>query len=961
MNRNFTKATIVGLTALAGVGSAMAQFELPPDGLPEYCWVAANPLYGSPPVIWEFDWDDLFGVVIGVNGTVTYDTGCYNPAFTQTLKGRIGFWGGRTGSVQDIAYGGSPIDDWLGITFGSYFGVAGNKGYAKTIRNDGTNDTRTLFGQNIDTAYYGASDRYWVVEGTNDNIRIHLRGDVMGDTARLEWTLTNQGASASIGLDFGNTIDFFSPYIGAFVPCSFIEVPGYRPLLTDHRFARQPNLASIPRQNAMPPYANFGITQSLAYGIQVPTMANSSIPDQTPVDILDIGKSGFLLGLQTADDTPMPPYTANGVILEDTSITQAAFVQRWLPQTVNQNDSRVITAYYKTTWGVSDYAKPYSAVVDAPKVVAVQNNDPNVFNPNPMTIRVFVDNTRGFASVEKPIPLNDVRITLNLPQGMTDANNPTSNRIVRTIDVVPPVTAKNPLDPFLDKEHHDLNYADFPVRVDPTLYGLQSYTVTIAPNPGPVKTLVGSINVASQPKLLIRDSANLVTAPWNFTDGSWATILGTGSDPLVINRDFQTFEWDAAQQAYVIQTSPKRGFGNWIISTRDVGFTTLGGNPRTPPDLANGAPLIVLKPGWNLIANPYNYSIPISQIVGVTATDPTESQTFADLANQNIIGSTLSYWDQNTQSYKFTGSFTDLLIPNRGYWLYVNSSQDVTLSFGPVYQAFIPPGTGGIEKAKRVAQRTITRPSAFSTPHKWWVNLTVRTNKVLDKENFIGVAKNVADVPGSLVAKPPVAPVGSAVSAAVVQSNGQRNLLLAQSLRPDATSNTWNWQVFTRSAGSATIAWPNVDKVPTTVNLTLVDIAANKSMNMRQVSSYTFNGQANSAHQFRIVASTTPVYTGPVITSLTAERSGIGRTAPFTIKYQLGTTASTTIRVLNSSGQEMRIVAQNRQDAAGSNTASWDLHDAAGRTVKAGVYTIQVTSTATGRNPEVKTTTVFVY
>ncbi|AIE84628.1 hypothetical protein OP10G_1260 [Fimbriimonas ginsengisoli Gsoil 348] len=910
----------------------------------------------------QLDWNDLFGTFLGVQGTVGYSKFCFPPnGITINVAGRVGFMYGKLGSVQDTAYGGDPIDDWLGLTMGMYDGVGGNWGYAKSVRQEGTAaPTRTLFGQNaIDTTYYGASDRYFVGESTNDNIRISLRVDIKGDTSRLTWTMTNTGPQANIGLEFGQWVEMLAPSLGDFIGTTFVEVPGFRPLHTDHRFRRDPNLnATSPHENPMPPYANFGMTQSLAYGLKVPTMADPSIPDQTPVDILDIGKAGFLLGIETGNSTPMPAaYSTPSPILEDTSIfPDVGYVQRWLPQLTNQNEQRIITAYYRSTWGVSDYAKPYAVTVDTPKVVAVNDNDPQVFNPNPMVIRVYVDNVNGFANEAKPIPLNDVRITLNLPQGMTDVDNPTSNRIVKFIDTVnppPPRDLNN-----LPKEiaHHTLGFVDFQVNVDPTLYGKQSYTVTVEPQPGPKKTITGTIDVASQPRLLIRDAANLVTAPWQFTDTTWSTILGTGPNPLQINRDYQAFEWDANQQAYVLQTGPKRGFGNWLISTQDVGFKQLGGNPRTPSDLgsANGAPLIVLHSGWNLIANPYNYSIPVSQLVGVTATDPTDAHTFADLAGQNVIGSTLSFWDPNTQSYKFTQDFTDLLIPNRGYWLFVNTPQDVTISFGPVFTAFIPVGTGGITGAMKVhGAATIAAPTA-----KWKVNLAVRSGKVLDDQNYIGVVTNPADTVRARIQKPPVAPTPTAVSAAIVTLNGTKSLLLAQSLVPDASHNQWAWQVYTKSAGSTTISWPNANQAPASIQLMLTDLTTNQTIDMRKQSSYTFTSKAQSNRQFKITADSTQAV-GPVLSSLTATRTGSGTTAGFNIQYQLGADATTSVRILQS-GREVYVVGSRAAQTAGTHSVLWNGRDAANRRVKPGLYTIEVSATAPGRTTEIKTTSVFV-
>ncbi|MGV3614335.1 MAG: hypothetical protein ACO1SV_03275 [Fimbriimonas sp.] len=877
------------------------------------------------------------------------------------MAGRIGFAIGRVGSIQDIAVEGQPIDDDLQLQSGMPF-IGGNWGYAKIVRqNDAGELNFTNFGSddNVDGYFTGASDRYSVVIDSIDNEwEVELRADLIGDAARLRWQIQNlSDESSRLGLWFGQWVVGMGPTTQSQLGqgMHYVRVPGRRPLQVDTRFARNPSSGVFPIENPMPDKIDFGLTQSWAYGLQVinlPTEgANSALNDQTPVDGLDVGDAGVfrspsLLGPMFAGNgRPMSPtysrlwpdvfFTApaNSIIPDG-----SGYIQKWDPQPVGDGDDpnrfRTIVAYYKSTTGTSDYAKPYSAVIDAPRTVGVLDNNPNQFNPAVSTVRVYIDNTRGFSTVGEPITLNDVRITLKLPTGMSDANNPASREITKFIDRVEPNNAQNidPSDP--------IEFVDFQVRINPETFGTQFYTVEIQPQPGASKTITGSINVASQPRLGIvgplqtggQPVANLVTAPWQFTNSTWATILGGGPDPLQQDVDYQAFAWDAQKQEYVVQTSPQRGIGTWIISNKNVGSKQLGGNPRTPNDLATGAPLIALRSGWNLIANPYNYPIELGQIVGVTDADPTDAQTFEELAAQGIISSSLAYWDQVTQSYKFTVGFSDEMLPNRGYWIFVSTTQDVTLSYPPVFTPFVPSGSGGIENAAG-----------------WRLNLTARSAQgISDNQNVVGIAANQEQALKTRIMEPPVAPVKGAVSAAIVEGN----MRLARSLRPKTSRMEWRYEVTPRENGTVTVGWPDASQLPSNLRVQIVDASTGTTYDPKKVKSVAFFGRANRTQAFRVIAenSVAPA----VLSSATASST----TSSAAIRYTLGESARTSVRILQN-GRPVVNLTTGRSDVPGSKMVSWNLRDTTGRRVRPGVFVAEITATANGKT-EMKTASFLV-
>jgi len=392
MIRNLTKALLLFATLGSIVASACAQGNpqpLPPPTTNNqdwviYCW---NPLVTKDPYStdWGAEWqyDSLFGAVQGVSGTVTFDT-CFPTVVTLPMAGRLGFFVGVDtaqtlpngqpnpdyligGSIQDNL-AGTPVDDGLGLTWGSYTGVSGNFSIAKLMVGSTTSTTVTsaYFGSAaIDTAYFGASDRYFVCESTMLNFRVSCRVDVIGDAARVQWTLTNTQTTVAptVGLWFGQWVYMFGPQ--GIHSADYVTAPGLVPMNVDSSFAAIPNTAASPPQLALPPYVDYGMYQSWAYGLQIVLQPTPQIPDQTPCDSIDIGKNGFLLGSMTASDGAMPDVLLPDTYFDYEGSGEDAYIQKWNPAAVGESGSgtsatRTIVAYYRSTWSTSDYAKPYS-------------------------------------------------------------------------------------------------------------------------------------------------------------------------------------------------------------------------------------------------------------------------------------------------------------------------------------------------------------------------------------------------------------------------------------------------------------------------------------------------------------------------------------------------------------------------------------------------------------------------
>ncbi len=883
-----------------------------------------NPRFSIPFIAYEVE-SPVFAASMGITGTVDYNSGiemppgCFAAHLSGNVRGRIGFGAGTSGTIH------SPLDDNMGLTWGFHpggtfdgiTGVCGTSAYA-IITED---TTTTLFGGNaFQTAFVGLSDTYFLARTTNGNVRIECRIDLVADSARVNWSLTNiDTKSHNIGLGFGSTVALFSETAGEIHGSgpdtsagTYVTVPGIKPPRTERRWTRALDPSGYPGS------VNFGWSQADGVGLQVmnsqdpaTTDPNDPSQSQTPTDGFVLGNALFLIGwVSGTDPTAFNNFIFQEPISDVGFAGRDAYIQTWNPQAVAAGGLRTINAFYRSTWGDSLYARPYSIVADTPKVVNLDQNDANQFAQNPFPIRVWVDNNRGFSSIDTEIPLQNVRVQLLLPDGFT-AVGP-SIKTITNIDA------------------RKQGFVDFMVQVDSFAAGELSYQVKVSPTPGPEKTLTGSIQVIAQPKLILRNDANLITSPWKFDSATWETILGLAPD-----LDYQAFVWDPVQKGYIISTGPDRGHGTWIISKVPTTNLTLGSNPKAPtdfkplPDGSGGAPLISLKNGWNLIGNPYHVSFQLGQLVGASNTNPNQSYTYVDMVKQGLISGSLAYWDTGTQNYGFIQKTTDRVEPQRGYWIYVPSSQDVVIRFPPIYQVNV---RSVPETAKPWQQ----------TENQWRLQITAHSPTSADDQNYVGLASSAANAKILRVYKPPMAPVKNGLSLAIDQAVDGTQTRMAQSLSEVKGRQEFKLKVDSREAGAVTVTWPNLSTIPKNVRVKLVDVSTGETRDLRKVSGYTFQAEANLTREFKIQIEPGTVSKAIIgMVNVLPSGKGTGMTS-IRLNYTLGADATTTVRILGPTGKEIMVLGSGRADKAGQNEVVWNLRDQANRAVAPGTYRAEI-------------------
>ena len=931
---------LAGCAALALAATVGAQ--VPPGWFEECRDLTGDP----PPPQYSADYNayyisnGVFAAQLGVTGTSTWGNSeglCapyFSPQRILDASGRLGFSYGAVGSIQ------SPFDDGLALTMGAPSDPVGDFCFARFTLDTNDPGTSVLFGDDgLTLAFVGASKRYFKCAWTDgENVEVLLTVRTLGDASVLWWEVTNlTEAARPIGMHFGvwgaqhtgsfqpdtqtgsniafavQAFNFGTPKFTAEGYSGWLTAPTVHPVRTEYLLRRT--------SAKFPEYVEFLHGQTHNVGMRLTNLPGASMQKlyvdpisgtfkgANSVDMMNLG-GDYNIHLRD-NNISFPVFedpNPNGVLEKsDVLNVNKSVVQQFPVQMVGAGAQRAIVHVIKSNWGVSDYNDPYTAVVDAPQLV---NHDPSGqdgLSPNPMTIRAYVDNQ--FAKLDQPVTLQNTRFFITLPPGLSLVAGEPSEKVVPTI--LP----------------NALGFVEWQVESDGNTFGELPVTITFDPTPGPVKNLTTVITVAATPRMRIAADAQMVTFPYDFTDNSLGAVLG-----LAPEIDFTAYKWDPGQAAYIPASTANRGEGIWIVPTVDEGYVDLNGASR-PADTPTGGLLYTMHRGWNMIGNPYNYPVPLSDLVAVVDDAPQDSFTWSELVALGFVSSALAHWDRGTSgdgpgSYKFTTSQTSKMEPQKAYWIFVNTFLPIRLAWQPVL-------ISGLSDSGRAD------PSPWTQTEKQWrLQLSARTSNGADIENYIGYVSDSSKLESSKIPEPPQginAPVDMMIEG---ELNGQLTRL-AQAVTNKKTRTEFRVHVNNAAEGDVTVTWPNLPSLPRNVRAKITDVATGEVRDLRSVSGYTYFMSQQGTREF-VVSIEQSGSSRPVIGNVVVSQTRGISNAPMTISYALSADALVSVRVLSGSGKEVFTVSRGRADNAGENQVTWNLRDNANRAVAPGAYRVEI-------------------
>ncbi len=364
---------------------------------------------------------------------------------------------------------------------------------------------------------------------------------------------------------------------------------------------------------------------------------------------------------------------------------------------------------------------------------------------------------------------------------------------------------------------------------------------------------------------------------------------------------------------------------------------------------------IPLHEGWNMVGNPYRFSIPF------------EGLLFQDLAGTRLTAEQAA--DKNlilpfvyryvAGQYQFERLPAGNLLAWEGQWIFVVPQNPLKLRTDTVITMITTPiavsgFSGRSVKSTRAASSKSKPASLTSTPKmtgegNWAVQLQASSSSLHDGFNFVGITRSAAESTRSLVPKPPhPAPY---VTLGLTHKGGN-GAIYAQDLQQAGGVKTWDVVVMTDQPNTdITLRWPNISTLPKNYRLTLQDKATGLEIDLRHQASFLFNsGHEAGTRAFVLTAHPANSSGRAVLTNIFVNppRSVGSRAAG---AYEIGYTVSQDVRVevavMGYNGQTLSQVGATRAVSSGDNHLTWNGRDAKGAAVPGGTYLLQLKAITT--------------
>jgi hypothetical protein len=397
-------------------------------------------------------------------------------------------------------------------------------------------------------------------------------------------------------------------------------------------------------------------------------------------------------------------------------------------------------------------------------------------------------------------------------------------------------------------------------------------------------------------------------ARWDPTSGGSGSYALYGNDP----GHYTWFE--------PADKTPGKAYWVWYDSPQDISPQGTPVDPGTPY-------AIPLKPGWNMVGNPFLLSVLWD--VNVLQAQETGHQPLALADAPDLLDPYAWLWTPYERS---RGWYTLLYEPGvipctevewpiwRGVWIHANKACDLII-----------PAAAQIQQVK---------PRQYAR-RGWVAQVVARAGDGVDNDNWLGEApsrdKSVSQQAVRVAAPPPSPDTPPPVDVAFLSAAGDR---FAADLRPAAEKrHVWDMSVQAAAAGDQVVlTWPDLSQVPRDISLTLLDVATGKRQYMRTTVQYAYQPKdGDGPRRFQIIAEQGG--SGVLqVTSLQAQPTGNGATLVFTLSRP----ARTTIRVRNIAGREVALLESDELRPAGMNTKPWNGCGSQGHRLPAGMYLVEL-------------------
>ncbi len=766
------------------------------------------------------------------------------------------------------------------------------------------------------------------------NIRVKILITFVGNIARFQFTIQNQGSSLrTFDAAFVEDIDVAGQLTNGFnvAPDGPLR-PNNGPYLDRETLfygSQIPNsIESF--------YTLAGATGNTTHSIKAllrPTTATQTEP--TPPIKMAYARRSALVGDNLWTFTPATSILLGRGAVSTTDAALALYY--YTSENLTPNGStRSIVTYVGQSFNDGDYSQPLGLQVSSPPALNYTQNSPA---PNPFAVTATVANSTGLNG-SPAFGSGRVTLTLQLPAGLELAPGET---LTKTIDNVASGAESS---------------ITWQVRANGAASGRLTYSVSAgAASVGAAgKVVQRTIEVPAPATLLLKgkDAAGIkyrmVSFPLLTSSVNANELLGLSDSDYEIVKYDPTVSAGTSPYSTVRLTKGglKPGYGYWIYSRLNVDKsipinTTIAKPIDNQIQPNTGGATADFTSGWQIIGNPYVYGIRFSeQTIKDTAGTSLSAADAADPVN-GWISQAIWRWDTSDPDsrnwrYVLVDSIGFTMDPYDAYWMFVRKPS-ITVTFT------------GVDTPGTVVTRAASGSNLVGQNRRdnWRLRLTAKSSSGLDTETFVGVAPKASDhLDGYKYEKPPV--LDNRLEMSIVNQNyDSGRSRFAQDLRsPSLTRKTWNLMIRSSKPNEdVAVSWASLaSSVPQDYQLTLVDDATNSRTPLRTRASVTVNTGGSGVKTLTLEASPTRGAGRVRITNfeiVEGNSRAAGVASAVTINYNTTQASETRIVIRDRSGRAIRTLVSNTRAAeAGNGSVVWDMKNGQGTGVAAGLYNVEV-------------------
>jgi len=490
------------------------------------------------------------------------------------------------------------------------------------------------------------------------------------DVAQFKWTLTNNDLyDHQIGLKFWSDVIVEPSCTGVLNGDNVVSVPGY-PLI-ENRTLFPGKFA--PDVRACPSIEFFNSLTDPGQGVRAVFDASGATrPDVIGIDEYATLRSTAWSYISDPLNMTAKPKVVWGYDPPDGIIsTDVCYAAFWKPITLRPGQKRTIVHYIGNPASNISAILPsieqprYAAAVTGPKILKYYmdpTSGDETFGPSTFNITAYLENQDRFTD------LQNGSFTLVLPTGLS--LDPSETQYTKTIARITPGTEGS---------------VSWKVIADGARTGILSYYVSVNAYPMGGNIVKRDIHVPAISKQPFYYGWQQVSVPFDLVDTNPATALGLDLGSLIkMFRYDPTLPQTAPYYPYEEVLSLKPGEAYWMKLSRPDSAEIPTGNFSPIQWDGFSSYLIDVHSGWNMIGNPYVYTVTAGELRFYT--ESLGSISYDEAIAQKMISRTVYWWNTSFNTWNWSNQRTVQIKPWQGYWIKIIDPRITQVMITPASQ-----------------------------------------------------------------------------------------------------------------------------------------------------------------------------------------------------------------------------------------------------------------------------------